>query len=82
MQWPWQTQILKGGSRENFLHTIYVFHKLWVQEVEIESPCLIGMYGCCGLLVLLNSSGASVNDEAGIGSYYIVEGDGWFGNNC
>ena len=24
-------------------------------------------------LVLLDSSGASVNDEAGIGSYYIVE---------
>ena len=44
-----------------------------MHEVEIESSCLIGMYGCCGLLVLLDSIGASVNDEAGIGSYYIVE---------
>ena len=52
------------------LHTKYVYRKLWV---EIESPCLIGMCGCCGKLVLLDSSGASVNDEAGIGSYYIVE---------
>ena len=49
------------------------FHKLWVQEVEIKKSVLIRMYGCCRSLVLLDSSGASVNDEAGIGSYYIVE---------
>ena len=49
-------------------------------EVEIESSCLITMYGCCGLLVLLDSSGASVNDEVGIGSFDIVEEDYKFGN--
>ena len=44
-----------------------------MQEEEIKSLCLIGMYGCCELLVLLDSSGASVNDEVGIGSYCGVE---------
>ena len=36
MQWHWQTEILEGVSREHFLHTIYVFRKLLLQEVEIE----------------------------------------------
>ena len=40
--------------------------------MEIESLCLIEIYGCCGLLVLLDSSRASVDGEAGIGSNTLL----------
>ena len=40
--------------------------------MEIESSCLIEMYGCCGLSVMLDSSGASVDGEAGIGSNTLL----------
>ena len=40
--------------------------------MEIGSSCLIEMYGCCGLLLLLDSSGASVDGEVGIGSNALL----------
>ena len=39
----------EGGFKEALsMYDISFFLKLWVQEVEIESLCLIGMYECCG----------------------------------
>ncbi len=49
------------------------YNRFFVSYEKWKVSCLIEFYGCCGFLVLLDSSGASVNDEAGISSYYIVE---------
>ena len=51
------------GESKEALHTYdKFFRKLW----ELKVSCLIEFYGCCGFLVLLHSSGARVNGEAGI----------------
>ena len=40
----------------------------FVSYEKLKVSCLIEFYGCCGFLVLLHSSGARVNGEAGIGT--------------
>ena len=64
MQWRWQTGILKGRVRKRCLRTISFF----VSYEKLKVSCLIEFYGCCGFLVLLDSSGARVDGEAGIGT--------------
>ena len=64
MQWRWQTGILKGRVRKRCLLTISFFVSYEILKVS----CLIEFYGCCGFLVLLDSSGTRVDGEAGIGT--------------
>ena len=64
MQWRWQTGILKGRVRKRCLRTISFFVSYEILKVS----CLIEFYGCCGFLVLLDSSGTRVDGEAGIGT--------------
>ena len=68
MQWRWQTGILKGRVRKRCLRTISFF----VSYEKLKVSCLIEFYGCCGFLVLLDSSGARVDGEAGIGSNTLL----------
>ena len=68
MQWRWQTGILKGRVRKRCLRTISFF----VSYEKLKVSCLIEFYGCCGFLVLLHSSGARVNGEAGIGTNALL----------
>ena len=68
MQWRWQTGILKGRVRKCCLRTISFF----VSYEKLKVSCLIEFYGCCGFLVLLDSSGARVDGEAGIGTYALL----------
>ena len=68
MQWRWQTGILKGRVRKHCLLTISFF----VSYEKLKVSCLIEFYGCCGFLVLLDSSGARVDGEAGIGTNALL----------
>ena len=54
----------EGESKEALPTYDKFFRKLW----ELKVSCLIEFYGCCGFLVLLDSSGARVDGEAGIGT--------------
>ena len=68
MQWRWQTGILKGRVRKHCLLTISFF----VSYEKLKVSCLIEFYGCCGFLVLLDSSGTRVDGEAGIGTNALL----------
>ena len=54
----------EGESKEALPTYDKFFRKLW----ELKVSGLIEFYGCCGFLVLLDSSGARVDGEAGIGT--------------
>ena len=54
----------EGESKE----ALPTYDKFFVSYEKWKVSCLIEFYGCCGFLVLLHSSGARVNGEAGIGT--------------
>ena len=54
----------EGESKE----ALPTYDKFFVSYEILKVSCLIEFYGCCGFLVLLDSSGTRVDGEAGIGT--------------